>query len=161
MEIQYLGYLRDNPDAYPNEIEDKLTIEPISLQEIASLEQLCNNGNPFPKALKELLFLAGASCYVLDYGVFDTQKELQEYVKEKMVLRNRTISRPFYAIDIYDTEQFFFIYLDEGDNPKVYEAIYEGGGLDFPDWIHPLNPKSISELINQRIDRQKEGRNPF
>ena len=73
-----------------------------------------------------------------------------------MVLRNRTISRPFYAIDNYYTEQFFFIYLDEGDNPKVYETIYEAGGLDFLDWIYRLNPKSLSELINQRIDRQNK-----
>ena len=162
MEIKYLGYLRDNPDAYPNEIEDKLTIEPISLQEIATLEQLYNNGNPFPIVLKELLFLAGAFCYVLDYGTFDTQQELQEDVRRIMALEARVISRPFYAIDVYNQgDQFLFIYLDGGEDPQVYEGLYNGGGVNFSDWIHPVTAKSLSELINHRIDRQKAGRNPF
>jgi len=104
MEIQYLGYLRDNPDANPNESEYKFTIEPIALEEIAALEQLYNNGN---------------------------------------------------------ADQFLFIYLDEGEDPLVYEGLYSGGGVNFPDWIHSVSVKSLSELINHRIDRQKEGRNPF
>ena len=162
MEIQYLSYLRDNPDAFPNETEYKLTIEPISLQEIATLEQLYNNGNPFPKVLKELLFLAGSLCYVLDFGIFDTQQEMQDDVREHMASQSRVISRPFYAIDVYNQgDQFLFIYLDEGEDPPVYEGLYSGGGVNFPDWIHSVSVKSLSELINHRIDRQKAGRNPF
>ncbi|MFD2581068.1 hypothetical protein ACFSR6_01105 [Pedobacter vanadiisoli] len=162
MEIQYLGYLRDNPDANPNESEYKFTIEPIALEEIAALEQLYNNGNAFPKVLKELLFLAGAFCYVLDYGTFDTKQELQEDVRRIMSIQGRIISRPFYAVDVYNQgDQFLFIYLDEGEDPLVYEGLYSGGGVNFPDWIHSVSVKSLSELINHRIDRQKEGRNPF
>ena len=52
MTIQYLQKLRDN-----NKM-DGFTDEGLSLSEIAQLEQLCNNGNPFPQVLKELLFLA-------------------------------------------------------------------------------------------------------
>jgi hypothetical protein len=43
MTIQYLQKLRDN-----NKM-DGFTDEGLSLSEIAQLEQLCNNGNPFPR----------------------------------------------------------------------------------------------------------------
>jgi hypothetical protein len=160
MEIKYLTHLRDNPCMNPDEDEYKFQIEPISLQEIQQLEQLYNNGNPFPAALKELLYLAGAFCYVMDYGVTDTQKELQEEVRRIMVIENHEILRPFYVVDVYQGNQFCFIYLDEGDDPQVYEGLYGGGGVNFPDWIHPLTPKSLSALVNHKIERLKEGRSP-
>ncbi|MDF2515495.1 MAG: hypothetical protein K0R59_791 [Sphingobacterium sp.] len=74
MEIQYLQHLRDNPEAYPNS-KFKFEIRPISTEEIEALEQKYNNSKPFPKALRELLYLAGDSCYVFDY-IFDTVDEM-------------------------------------------------------------------------------------
>jgi hypothetical protein len=59
MKIEYLAKLKDNPSAYPNDKDYKSTIQPILIEEIEHLEQLYNSGNPFPKVLKELLFLAG------------------------------------------------------------------------------------------------------
>ena len=50
MTIQYLQKLRDN-----NKM-DGFTDEGLSLSEIAQLEQLCNNGNPFPQVLKNYYF---------------------------------------------------------------------------------------------------------
>jgi hypothetical protein len=59
MNIEYLTYLRDNPIKYPNDLEDQYPIKGIPLSEIEALETKYNNGNVFPKALRELLFLAG------------------------------------------------------------------------------------------------------
>ena len=87
---------------------------------------------------------------------------MQEDVRRIMALENQSILRPFYAVDLYNQGyQFLFIYLDEGEDPPVYKGLYSGGGVNFPDWIHSVSVKSVSELINNRIDRQKEGRNPF
>lgn len=149
MEIQYLTFLRDNPiGSWP--------IKPISLQEIEQLETLYNNSNPFPKALKELLFLAGKYCYVLDYGIFDNQQQMQDFVRSEMSEENKSISRPFFAIDVYNSgDQFIFIYLDEGDNPPIYEAHYYDNN-----WISQVTP-TLSGLINHSIDRVKQGRNSF
>jgi hypothetical protein len=164
MEIQYLTYLRDNPDAYPNNIDDKDSIKPISLQEIEQLEQLYNNGGTFPRALRELLFLAGKSCYVLDYGIYNTQEKMQEFVRRRITATNRVINRPFFAVDTYNgSDQFIFVYLDEGDNPPTYEGHFYHDPIrdyDQPSWIWTVTP-TLSDLINHGIDRVKQGRNPF
>ena len=119
-----------------------------------------NNNKPFPKALRELLFLAGNYCIVLDYGLNDTQQELQEFVRENMQEENRIITRPFYAIDVYNAgDQFLFVYLDEVDDPAVYQASYEDRS-DRPNWINKVTP-TLSNFVNRKIERVKKGQNPF
>ncbi|RZK50974.1 MAG: hypothetical protein EOO87_18800 [Pedobacter sp.] len=156
MEIKYLKELEKNP------ARDGFINKPMSLSEIEQLELTYNNGNPFPMALKELLSLAGHDCIVLDYGLNETQSELQEFVRENMAEENRVISRPFYAVDVYNAfDQFLFIYLDDGDNPPLYEAYYGdntfGGQVG---WIRKMQPNFVN-LINLRIQSVKEGLNPF
>jgi len=164
MEIQYLTYLRDNPFGNPGSLSDKDPIEPMSLEEIEILEALYNNGNPFPKALKELLFLAGNSCYVLDKGIYPTQEKMQQFVRNRLIRAGKTISRPFYTIDIYNgPEQCIFVYLDESENPQTYGAYYfadDSSPNSSPKFIEKIE-LSLTELINHRIDRNKVGRNPF
>ena len=65
MEITYLKKLQENLDIRP------YPCEPLPMSEIENLEQTYNNGNPFPKVLRELLFLAEEYCMVLDYGAED------------------------------------------------------------------------------------------
>jgi len=158
MEIIFLTALNDNPIWYAE--TQNVSIEPISEQEITNLEQTYNNGNPFPRVLKELLFLAGSKCYFLDYGLNDTQQELQEFLRENMEEQELSISRPFYAVDIYNAgDQFLFVYLDEGDNPIVHQGSY----YDEPSenqWIISLGI-SLQRLIEVGIERVKAGRNPF
>lgn len=71
MNIEYLEALRDNPKRwdYENKGISDLAI-------IQQLEQSFNNGNSFPKVLKELLFLAGESCVWLMFH-YDSQYEMQ------------------------------------------------------------------------------------
>jgi hypothetical protein len=159
MEIIFLNQLKDNPSAYPNKEDYKGTIEAISVQEIESLEQLYNKGTTFPKALRELLFLAGNYCYVLDTGWYDTQQELQEASRKKLLKYDKDITRPFFVIDIYNaSEQFLYVYLDEGDNPFVYQAYLPTRNDIIP--FSSLN-KRLSEYIDSLIERVKQGYNPF
>lgn len=162
MEIKYLLALRDNPVAYPNDTDYKGEVKPISLAEIINLEQLFNGGNQFPKALRELLYLAGSYCYVLDYGgETEDQQDLQETVRVYVANNNKVISRPYFVIDTYNEgDQFLFVYLDEGDDPQVHEAVFYDQ-TDFPDWIHKTSPGSLSQFISARIERFKTGQNPF
>lgn len=156
MEIQYLNNLKNNPINYGVLMD--FEIDGINLEEIQILEQKWNNGNPFPKALKELLFLAGNYCYVCDYGVNENQQELQESVRKDLLENGKTIIRPFYAIDVYTFYNFLFIYLDEGDNPSIYHA---SPGIE-NNWIKSLfNNLTIKDLIDNRIERAKKGENPF
>src|SRR5690606_12142049 len=84
MEIEYTKMLRDYPakfpkDKFPNE-EVEFRNTPINfpgdpMVGIQQLENEYNNGNPFPKAYREYLFLAGDSCYVHESDVGDTRKE--------------------------------------------------------------------------------------
>ncbi len=154
MDITYLKQLERTPN------KNSWINESISLEEIKQLEQIYNNNKPFPKALRELLFLAGNYCIVLDYGLNDTQQELQEFVRENMQEENRIITRPFYAIDVYNAgDQFLFVYLDEVDDPAVYQASYEDRS-DRPNWINKVTP-TLSNFVNRKIERVKKGQNPF
>ena len=157
MNIEYLKMLRDNPAMYPNDIDYKGEIRGIPLTEIEQLEQTWNNGNPFPKALRELLFLAGEYCYVFSYGIFDTQQELQEAMREDMAERNKSISRPFYVLDTWGGDQYYFVYLDEGDNPYIYEAL---PNEDSSIWLRNTG-NTIKSKSESRIARVKRGENPY
>ncbi|MCC2589769.1 hypothetical protein [Chryseobacterium sp. MFBS3-17] len=152
-----MQYLRDNPKSSSGAT---FSIEPIPLSEIQYLETKYNNGVIFPKALRELLFLAGEYCYVLDYNIYDSQEELQDEAREWLQKYNRSISRPFFAIDVYNAgEQFLFVYLDEGDDPVVRSAYLPL--RDDVQFITNLMNEKLSHYIKSSIDEIKQGFNPF
>ena len=156
MEIKYQTLLNDNQVIPPKSSDYLYELEPLSISEIVNLETAYNLGNEFPAALRELLFLAGGYCYVLDYGTFDTQSEIQERSRALLVSRNITISRLFFVIDIYSYgEQFLFVYLDEGTaDPDVYQMeLYSKNSFN-------LGFK-LSDYINGCIKELLSGRNPF
>jgi hypothetical protein len=152
MEIIYLNKLKNAPPS-----PDSMTNRGISENEIIQLESSFNNGMMFPKALKELLFLAGDYCYVLDYGVAENQQELQDFVREDIEDSNKVITRPFYAIDVYGGYSFIFVYLDEGNDPPVYSASF---GDDSSTWIRKISD-NLSEYIKVLVEFAQKGHNPF
>lgn len=160
MNIEILKYLQNNPAAWPGDLEYEGRIKSISLSEIEQLEAIYNNGHPFPKALRELLFLAGDKCYVLNYNIFENQNELQEDPRLWLQENNKTISRPFYVIEVSNLdESFLFLYLDEGDDPVVRQAyLFDRNDMPF---ITNLVGKKLSQFIRSRIDVIKKGHNPF
>jgi hypothetical protein len=155
MNIEILKYLEENPEAYPNDVEDRHPIVGIPLIEIEALETKYNGGNSFPKALRELLYLAGNYCYVLDNGGFDSQDELQSSQREWMDEYNTSISRPFFIVDLVsDMENFAFIYTDvQIDDPMLYHFMVQTGE------IYEL--QTLKTRIDGRIDMMKKGLNPF
>jgi len=154
MNIEKLIALRDNPIKIG--ISQNFENKPISFNEILVLEQHYNQGHPFPKALRELLFLAGEYCYVMDFGIGGSQQEMQDDARTCLIELNYSINRPFFVVDVYNGgEQFLFVYLDEEvDDPIIYEA-----------YLYPLEVRSLgkklSDFIEFRINKVKQGYNPF
>lgn len=162
MEIEFLKQLNDNTSIRVNNSDYTSVLVPLSIEQIDSLETNFNHGNQFPKALKELLYLAGGNCYVLDYGLNDTQEEMQEDARSWMEDFNRSINRPFFVIDVYNAgDQFLFVYLDEGiDDPEVYGAFLPSLRYEATSWINGTN-KKLSEFIDHRVKKVLSGYSPF
>lgn len=176
MEIQYLKLMKENPVKPRN----GYTNQGISLAEIQTLEQVYNSGNPFPKVLKELLFLAGDRCNVLDFGglegFFISQgwaiptdaKEMQMtqiFIADSMTDEGVSMpNRPWFVIDIYNAEYPVFVFLDEGDDPNVYE-FWITEPADPPIALghnHIRKVKSpLSKHILIGVNSMLKGQNPF
>ncbi|MEZ0006353.1 hypothetical protein ABH942_001723 [Flavobacterium sp. 28YEA47A] len=160
MEIEYLTDLQDFAFIeYDGAIK---TNEPISIEEILELEKQFNDGKMFPKALRELLFLAGNSCKLLDYSIFNSQQELQESIIEDLKNDGLEMKRPYYTLEVYDGgSPFYFVYLDEGDNPMVYVAKNEYEELELIKIADSLSAflsnliKSHKEDVERRNDYLK------
>jgi len=168
MEIKYQTALNNNPVIRPttgdfaNGRNYSFSLKPLTIDDIVNLEATYNSGNQFPPSLRELLFLAGQRCYVLDYGLNDTQAEMQEDVRENLVDRTLNIlTRPYFVIDMHRSDAFLFVYLDEGVNdPLVYQADLDSNlDLDYPR-IMSLQA-SLSSFVNARIASLQSGLNPF
>jgi hypothetical protein len=152
MIIEYLQTLRDNSQI------DGLVDEGVSETEIQQLEQLYNSGNPFPKVLKEMLFLAGNFCNFLDFNVYDSQQEMQDEERAELSsLYGVTITRPYYFIDLSSQGRPVFMYLDEGDNPPLYQMVNNPTQANYSD----SGKGSLKALIESRIKLHQDGYNPF
>ncbi|MFC0779467.1 hypothetical protein [Flavobacterium sp. HJSW_4] len=151
MEIEYLQKLKNNPKKYSKRDEFRFEIKGINMDEIQDLEKLYNNGNHFPKSLRELLFLSGEYSYTFDLGINDNQKEMQEMFREHLKEKARVIFKPYYVIEVY-SDQFFFVYLDEGDDPQIYEAHPWSSSEG---WIRSVD-RTIKEYVEFDIDYRTE-----
>lgn len=152
MTIQYLQALRDNKTM------DGFADKGLTESQISQLEQLYNNGTPFPKVLKELLFLAGKSCNYLDYSVYNTQQEMQSGERiELQDLHSLVIPRPFFIVDLASYGLPLFIFLDEGDNPQLNQL------EDSPTQSNYYRRVggTLQGLLESRIQNYLEGYDPF
>ncbi|TDQ77460.1 hypothetical protein [Sphingobacterium yanglingense] len=162
MDIKYLVPLKDYPARSPYAVSGSTyEIEPLPIHEIESLEQTYNSGDTFPLALRELLFLAGGYCYALDYGYDGSIESMQQKVRQFMQEWDRELTRPFLVIDVYNIlDQFLFVFLDEGEDPVVYQAEYDPDDLPEGQWYEAMQP-SLSTFINKVVARVKAGGSPF
>jgi len=157
MDIKYLTVFTQHPSySYKNGVVDVL--QPITSEEITTLEISYNNGSRFPVVLTELLYLAGDYCYVLDYGNTDSQDDIQQTARELLTDNNQNIIRPFYVIDIYGASQFLFVYLDEGiDDPAIYEA----QPYTKDNELVRATGQTLLSLVNARVVRLLSGYSVF
>ncbi|MHA3789145.1 hypothetical protein ACX0HA_13110 [Flavobacterium hauense] len=151
MNIEYLKLLKIH-----NKI-GRFANEGISEAEIAQLEGLYNNGNPFPKVLKELLFLAGNYCNVLDYNIYDSQQELQDDQRNELEEDGVIISRPYFFVDLSSHGLPGFIFLDEGENPQLNQIINAPSQSNY----YRRTGGTLQNLIDSRIKNYLDGFNPF
>jgi len=95
--------------------------------EIENLELEMNNGKPFPKALREFLFIGGRSGQLAINTPYN-YKKLREYFDKEIRKRGETITQPYFVFGSdNDGKSFFFIYLNEGDDPQPWiGSIAEG-----------------------------------
>lgn len=146
MEIQYLKQF-----SKITEIGGWKT-EGLSLNEIVALETKHNNGNPFPKAYREYLYIGGRSHGLeLDEAFgFDWLQETSKAILEEY---NQTIDRPFFVIDQLDgCEQFGFFYLDnEDEDPIIYNCLppYVEDGEEL---IQIYKQRQFSKVIEALIE---------
>ncbi len=114
MEIKYLEVVRNNPRI------NRFVNEPMTITEIEALEQIYNEGNKFPQAFREYLFLAGN----FNNFTFDDLGEgldgLQKMAYEELDSTEQKVDRPFFAFDVYNS-QYSVIFLDETkEDPEVF-----------------------------------------
>lgn len=149
MEIKLLKTLQSN-----NVDDDNY---PLSMTEIEDLELKYNSGHPFPTSVRELLFLAGKYCMVLEYGLADSQYEIQDAMRRELTNSGLNIARPFLVFDVINrTDGFVFVYLDEDQqDPAVYFANLDIEDEDTP-FLNPLD-KTLSEFIAERVNNLEEG----
>lgn len=164
MEIKYLTLLRDNPSHEPEGIDRRMYNDPMTISEIAYLEQKYNGEKKFPQALRELLFLCGNGSFLIDviYGPPDEetpnpQEEQNDEIREDLLEFNNNvmpITRPFYIIGGGSGSGIFeFVYLDEGEDPAVYQSVYNYSEQT-RDWEGIGNTKgfdSITKMVEIRI----------
>ena len=144
----------------------------MTINEIEYLEQKYNNGDKFPQALRELLFLSGKGSYVNDIlfagdleETPNPQEEMNDSYREDLLTFNSgimPITHPFYVIDSgAGSGTFLFVYLDEGDDPAVYASV-EDYTEQTRDWEGIGNTKlynSISEMVEHRVIASLERNN--
>jgi len=163
MEIKYQTVLNNNPTIKSKHSDYIHKLAPLTINEIVSLEANYNSGNQFPASLRELLFLAGQDCYVLDYGLNDTQEEMQDDARGWLVDYGfGSFTRPFFVIDVHSgSDAFLFVYLDdEASDPMVYLYILDIN-LD-PDYSRiRATGSNLSSLVNDRISYLQRGISPF
>ncbi|AZA78813.1 SMI1/KNR4 family protein [Chryseobacterium sp. G0186] len=124
MNIQYLKKLQLTPKIGIRKIRG------VSENLIKKVEQKFNI--QFPSAYSEFLFLAGESCGalpIMDTSDLETISSdwhyeiMQEEIKETG-LKNK-LTRPFWLFaESNGCEQFYFFYLDDGNNPTIYLVDY-------------------------------------
>lgn len=152
MEIKYLERLKINNK------KGTLTNKGLSLEQISHLEIIFNNANPFPKVLKELLFLAGEYCGFLEFGAFEDQEEMQNEMRSDLLeFNNLVIIRPFFCIDIASYSAPVFMFLDEGDNPTLCQILREPTNENYYRRIGV----DLKEFINISIENYLNGEGAF
>lgn len=147
-----IEYLKNLENIYTTNI--KLSRIGVSETEISNLE---NNLNlKLPKAYKEFLFIAGKRDSIIgDWNRgYDDLEFMQEYAKEAFQ-RVGLQMKPFWCFAEYnDADSSLFFFLDEGDNPPVYNFVADKVILDDngEEVFYKKTHESFLAFIDKKID---------
>jgi hypothetical protein len=152
-----IEYLRELESLNSQNLQNIFPNEPLPVNDILRLEQLYNNGKPFPKVLRELLYIAGNRCSVMSLTK-NSPFLYQSSIRDLLTARNRTISRPFFGFDSIDRSLFTVVFLDGTDDDP--EIVHFDLSEPISSEYYMLIPDiTLSKLINSRIEDVKRGYN--
>ena len=147
MEITYLKTLKNNPNLKP-------TIGPIEgwdVLKIHELEEKYNEGNPFPKAFREYLFLAG------EWGgtgvVNEDWGSIRQLCDEDLIYWGNTLDRPFFVFDKLDSQYSIFFLDEDKEDPEYYILNASWDDEDEEPLLKRGLTRSFSRLIEEAIHR--------
>jgi hypothetical protein len=149
MEIEYLKALQNIYN-----VNKKLSRIGVSEFEISNLENSLNL--KLPKAYKEFLFIAGKRDNILDgwNRGYDDLEFMQEYAHEAFQ-RVGLQMKPFWCFAEYnDADSSLFFFLDEGDNPSIYNFVADKVILDDngEEVYYKKTHESFSAFIDKKIE---------
>ena len=152
MQITFLKKMKNNP-TYNGFINEGL-----SLTDIQQLELTFNNGNPFPKVLKEFLYLAGGYCCYVQFNgtsginsIIENHNQLNEDLEE---FYDVVIDRPHFYLETENIDYAVFMFLDEGDNPVINYMLQE---VDPTPSHYYERACTFPEFIDARIQNVLDG----
>ena len=154
MELKYMNGLA-GLKSYHNYVPKGLT-----LNQIEQLETTYNNGNHFPLALREYLFVAGGDSPVVETNASNLD-ELQQRLRGYLVEYSQQINRPFLAFENWNLSQYFlFIYGDDtAEDPVIWMAYLEPDDSE-PNFLS-TSGKTLTEYVNEKVSWVKRGLSPF
>ena len=161
MEIEYLKTYNENKDILINFAV--AAPEGKTMEEIQELETLFNQGNPFPKAFREFLFIGGRYDAIgINSSIDGNYKGLHQYYEEGMAKRGLKFNRPFMVFHDLEGGCGLFIYLDEGDDPQPYIcSVSEGYDSDDDEKIWKSGYSTFKELIDDLVNSALNGLQPW
>ncbi len=154
MELKYMNGLA-GLKSYHNYVPKGLT-----LNQIEQLEITYNNGNHFPLALREYLFVAGGDSPVVEINASNLD-ELQQRVRGYLVEYSQQINRPFFAFENWNgCEYFLFVYGDDtAEDPIIWTAYLEPDDRT-PNFLSTYGT-TLTEYVNEKVSWVKRGLSPF
>ena len=134
--------------------------EGLTISEITQLETAYNNGNHFPLALREYLYVAGGFSPVVAINASNLDV-LQQRVRGYLVEYSQQINRPFLAFENWNLSQYFlFIYGDDtAEDPVIWMAYLEPDDSE-PNFLS-TDGMTLTEFVNEKISWVKRGLSPF
>ena len=131
--------------------------EPKSITEILFLEQEYNEGKPFPAVLRELLFIAGNGCPLIELR----PENLQQQIRLAVSASSHSIPENYLAFDFLDFSSFSLVYTSQNtEDPKVYHVELSPSEEQHTEFIED-SEFTLLKLLKHRISQVKQGYSPF
>ena len=146
MTTQYMQKLEIAIEKYPKRSTPMTTAETTAIEEQFDIE--------LPVAYKEYLTLTGKYSSMIKLVSWsehlpEDQKRAKQLLKDYQL--EKLIKKDFWVVADFD-DAFFYIHLDEGDNPPVYRLDCENYGDMRDEYTFGKIAETFEEWINKKIE---------